>query len=117
MEGIAGRKIGIKTIGQKIIDLEEQKSQIEQEIMDNEATLAEAKEKVVNVANFRQSLTTFEGLFKAGTPEEQRDLLQMHISQLIYTPDEIQLALFAAGSKADKASNPLNGNFGSGGGI
>lgn len=39
VESIAGRKVGIKTISQKIIDLEEQKSQIEQEMMENEATL------------------------------------------------------------------------------
>ena len=36
VESIAGRKIGIKTISQKIIDMEEQKSQIEQEMMENE---------------------------------------------------------------------------------
>lgn len=117
VESIADGTVGIKTIKQKIIDLEEQKSQIEQEMMDNEATLAEAKQKAVSVAHFRQKLTTFGGLFNESTPEEQRDLLQMHINQLIYTPDEIQLALFDSSSKADKTNSSANGNFGSGGGI
>ncbi|MDE2831629.1 MAG: hypothetical protein OXN20_16075 [Gemmatimonadota bacterium] len=49
VESIAGRRGGIKTISQKIIALEEQKSQIEQEMTKNEATLAEGKQKVVSL--------------------------------------------------------------------
>ena len=48
MESIAGQQAGLKTISQKIIDLEEQKGEIEQEMVENEATLAQAKQKPVN---------------------------------------------------------------------
>ena len=51
VESIARREVGIKTISQKIIDLEEQKSQIEQEMMDNEVALAEIKQKAVSIAH------------------------------------------------------------------
>ena len=44
---------------QKIIDLEEQKGEIEQEMMKNEATLAQEKQKAVSVALWEQKLTTF----------------------------------------------------------
>ena len=94
VESIAGRKVGIKSISQKIIDLEEQKSQIEQEMMENEATLAEAKQKAASVALWEQKLTTFEELYNEATSEEKKDLLRLHINHLIYTPDGIQLALF-----------------------
>ncbi len=94
VESIAGRKVGTKTISQKIIDLEEQKSQIEQEMMENETTLAEAKQKVASVAQWEQKFTTFEELFNESTPEERKDLLRLHINYLIYTPDGIRLALF-----------------------
>ena len=59
VENIAGRRVGIKTISQKFIDLEEQKSQIEQEMMDIKATLAEAKQKAVSIAQWEQKLTAF----------------------------------------------------------
>ena len=102
VESIAGRKVGIKTISQKIIDLEEQKSQIEQEMLENESTLAELKQKAVSVAQIAQKLTTFEELFDEATPEERKDLLRLHINHLIYTPDGIQLALFDSVSEADR---------------
>ena len=102
VESIAGRKVGIKTISQKIIDLEEQKSQIEQEMMDNEVTLAEVKQKAVSVAHFQQKLTTFEELFDEATPEERKDLIKMHINYLIYTPNAIQLALFDSANETDR---------------
>ena len=102
VESIAGRKVVIKTIIQKMNDLEEQKSQIEQEMMENESTLAELKQKAVSVAQMAQKLTTFEELFDEATPEERKDLLQMHINHLIYTPDGIQLALFDSNNEADR---------------
>ena len=102
VESIAGRKVGIKTISQKIIDLEDQKEQIEQEMMDNEVTLAEVKQKAVSVAQMAQKLTTFEELFDEATPEERKDLLRLHINQLIYTPDGIRVALFDSANETDR---------------
>lgn len=117
VESLAGRKVGIKTISQKIIDLEDQKSQIEQEMMQNEGTLAEAKEKAASVAQIEQKLTTFEEIFSEATSEERKELLQMHINYLTYTPDRIRLALFRSSSESKKPGVQREGAFGSGGGI
>ena len=117
VESIAGRKVGIKTISQKIIDLEEQKSQIEQEMMENEATLAEEKQKAISVAQMKQKLMTFEELFDEATPEERKDLLRLHINYLVYTPDGISLALFGSSNEADRTKVQRDDTFGSGGGI
>ena len=115
VESISGRKVGIKTISQKIIDLEEQKNQIEQDMMENEGTLAKAKQKAVSAAQWEQKLTTFEELYNEATPEERKDLLRLHINYLIYTPDGIQLALFRSSSEADRSEVQRDGTSGSGG--
>ena len=47
---VAGGGISQTMVVQKIIDPEEQKGEIEQEMMENEATLAQAKQKAVSVA-------------------------------------------------------------------
>ena len=117
VESIAGREVGIKTISQKIIDLEEQKSQIEQEMMENEATLEKIKQKVASIALWEQKLTTFEKLFNEATPEERKDLLRLHINYLIYTPDGILLALFRSSNEADRSEVQGDGSSGSGGRI
>ena len=62
--------------------------------MENEGTLAMAKQKAVSIALWEQKLTAFEELYNEATPEERKDLLRMHINYLIYTPDGIHLALF-----------------------
>ena len=72
VESIAGRKVGIKTISKTIKDLEKQQSQIEQKMMENEGTLAKAKQKAVSIALWEQKLTTFEELYNEATPEEKK---------------------------------------------
>ncbi|MCY3870441.1 MAG: hypothetical protein OXG87_12845 [Gemmatimonadetes bacterium] len=47
---VAGGGMSQTIVVQKIIDPEEQKGEIEQEMMENEATLAQAKQKAVSVA-------------------------------------------------------------------
>ena len=85
-------------------------------MMDNEATLAEVKQKAVSVAQMEQRLTTFEELFNEATPEEQKDLLRLHINYLIYTPDGIQLALFGC-NETDRPKVQRDDTFGSGRGT
>ena len=98
-------------------DLEDQKSQIEQEMMENEGTLAEVKQKAVSVAQWEQKLTTFEKIFSEAAPEERKERLQMHINFLTYTPDGIRLALFRSSSESKKPEVQRDDTFGSGGGI
>ncbi len=63
-----------------------------------------------------QKLTTFEELFNEATPEEQKDLLGLHINHLIYTPAEIQLALFGC-NEADRPKVQRDDTIGSGRGT
>ena len=93
----------VAALKERNIDLEEQKSQIEQEMMENEATLAKVKQKVASIALWEQKFTTFEELHNEVTPEERKDLLRLHINYLIYTPDGIQLALFDPSNEADRS--------------
>ncbi len=81
--------------------------------MENEATLAEAKQKAASVALWEQKLTTFEELYNEATPEEKKDLLRLHINYLIYTSDGIQLALFDP--SVDRPKVQRDGTSGSGG--
>ena len=39
------------------------------------------------------SLETFNDLYQEATPEEQRELIQLRVNQLVWTPDEIRLSL------------------------
>ena len=84
----------IKSISQKIIQLEEQKEQLDEEILNIDLQIQEAKKKVANTSTMQDTLTTFSELYSAATPEEKKELMQMHINELFWTPTEIKLALF-----------------------
>ncbi len=75
--------------------------------------LAKAKQKAASVALWEQKLTTFEELYNEATPEEKKDLLRLHISHLIYTPDGIQLALFDSSNEANRTTVQREDIFGS----
>ena len=51
------------------------------------------KAKVVSAQSLTKSLTTFEDFYQAALPEERRELIRLRVNQLIWTPDEIRLAL------------------------
>ena len=59
LESIADRKVGIKSISRKIIEIEEQKEQVEDEILNIEIQIESTKEKIVNVDGLKEGLTTF----------------------------------------------------------
>ena len=53
----------VAALKERNIDPEEQKSQIEQEMVENEGTPAKAKQKAASIALWEQKLTTFEELY------------------------------------------------------
>lgn len=101
VESIADRKTGIKSISRKIIELEEQKEQLDDEILSLEMQIEESKKKAVSAGALQGALTTFRELHQEATLEERRELMRLHINQLVWTPEEIRLALFG---------NPTPGN-------
>ena len=51
------------------------------------------KAKVVSAQSLTKSLTTFEDFYQAALPEERRELIRLRVNQLIWTPEDIRLAL------------------------
>jgi site-specific DNA recombinase len=117
VESIADRKVGIKSISQKIIELEEVREKLADEILDIEGEIEEIQKKVVNAASLEGSLTTFKEIYEEATHEEQRELMRLHLNQLVWSPGEIHLALFdqpSDGMRTNVQRELINGG---GGGI
>ena len=79
--------------GRRLVELEEQSEQLENEILDLDMEIDAIKKKAVNANALSASLTTFNDLYQEATPEEQRELIQLRVNQLVWTPDEIRLSL------------------------
>ena len=93
VEGIANRRTALKSVSKKIVELEEQKEQLEDEILEVGMEIETAKQKAVSAQSLTESLTTFGDLYREALPEERRELIRLRVNQLIWTPDEIRLAL------------------------
>ena len=83
----------IKSAGVKIVGLEEQKEQLDNAALDVGLEIEATKAKVVSAQSLTKSLTTFEDFYQAALPEERRELIRLRVNQLIWTPEEIRLAL------------------------
>ncbi len=94
VESLADGKVQIKSVSQKIVELEERKEQLGEEIQKLEMEMIEAKRKVVNANTLKGRLTTFSELFTEATPEEKKELIMLQINLIVWTPQEIRLALF-----------------------
>ena len=51
------------------------------------------KQKAASAQSLTDSLMTFEDLYQEALPEEGRELIRLRVNQLIWTPEEIKLAL------------------------
>ena len=91
--GIADRRTSLKSVSQKIVELEEQKEQLDDEILEIDLELETAKQKAVSAQSLTDSLTTFGDLYQEALPEEKRELIRIRVNQLVWTPDEIRLGL------------------------
>ncbi len=87
-------QVSIKSISQKLVDIEEQKEQLESGLKEIETEIAEARKKVVNAEQFKGTLTTFSEMYAEANPTERKELMQLHIHQLVWTPDRIKMAIY-----------------------
>ncbi|MBT3603930.1 MAG: hypothetical protein HOE48_20290 [Candidatus Latescibacteria bacterium] len=108
VEGLAEGEVNIRSVSQKILSLEEQKEQLESGLQDIEREIAQTKKKVVNAEKFSNTLTTFSDLYADANPNERKELMQLHIHQLIWTPNKIQMAIFEIPTDASFNVNQLN---------
>jgi len=46
----------------------------------------------VSASTLQDRLTTFSDLFAEATSEEKKDLLALHINQIVWTPQEVRLS-------------------------
>ena len=58
-----------------------------------EDAAAALRKKAVSAQSLTDSLTTFGDLYREALPEEKRELIRLRVNQLVWTPDEIRLAL------------------------
>ena len=80
-------------MSKKIVELEEQKEQLYDEILQVDLEIETAKQKAVSAQSLTDSLTTFGDLYREALPEEKRELIRLRVNRLVWTPEEIRLAL------------------------
>jgi site-specific DNA recombinase len=102
VESIADRR-AVKSVAKRLVALEEQSEQLDDEILDLDLEMEATKRKAVNAGALSASLTTFGDLYQEATPEEQRELIQLRVNQLVWTPDEIRLSLLDGNEAAVSA--------------
>ena len=100
IDSLAGRKTGIKSVGHKIVELEEQAEQLDDEILALELDIEAAKEKAVSAQSMTESLTTFGDLYQRGTPDERRELVRFRVNRVVWSPQQIRLALLDGPAKS-----------------
>ena len=83
----------MKSVGKRLVELEEHSDQLDDEILDLDAEIDAITKEAVSAQSLTDSLTTFGDLYQGALPEERRELIQLRVNQLIWTPDEIRLAL------------------------
>ena len=93
VEGLAGRRTGMKSVGKKLVELEEQAEQLDDEILALDLEIEAANEKAVSAQSMTESLTTFEDLYREATPEERRELVRLRVNRVVWTSGKIRLAL------------------------
>ena len=116
IDSLAGRRTGIKSVGKKIVELEEQAEQLDDEILALDLEIEAAQEKAVSAQSMTESLTTFGDLYQGATPEERRELVRLRVNQVVWTPEQIRLALLD-GPPRSVSGVQRDVTVGSGGGI
>jgi len=94
IDTLAGRQLGIKSVGKRLVKLEEQAEQLDDEILALDIEIDTAKEKAVSARSMTESLTTFGDLYYGATPDERRELVRLRLNRVVWNPGKIRLALF-----------------------
>ena len=106
-----------KSVAKKIVQLEEQQEELDDEIIGLDNEIETAKKKIVSAQALTASLTTFGELYEAATNEERQTLMQLRVCRLVWTPQKIRLALFPNPGAKGVAGVQRDVTVGSGGGI
>ena len=116
VDSLAGRRTGIKSVGKRIVELEEQAEGLDDEILSLDLEIETVKQKAVSAQSMTESLTTFGDLYQEATPEERRELIRLRVNRVVWNPNQIRLALLD-GPPGSVAGVQSDVTVGSGGGI
>ncbi|MCA9407192.1 MAG: recombinase family protein, partial [Candidatus Omnitrophica bacterium] len=95
VDAIANNKVAnFKSLEKKIDDFEEQQKQLEHAINVSNFEIEEKKQKVYNADVIHKSLKKFSEIYEKATPQQIKDLLPYFIKKIIFTPQEIKIALY-----------------------
>ncbi|MCA9398132.1 MAG: recombinase zinc beta ribbon domain-containing protein [Candidatus Omnitrophica bacterium] len=95
IDAIANKKVStFKSLEKKMADLEEQKKELEHAVNVLNFEIEEKKQKVYNADVIHKSLKKFSEIYEKATPQQIKDLLPYFIKKVIFTPQEIKIALF-----------------------
>jgi hypothetical protein len=115
VDSLAERQAGMKSVGRKLVQLEEQAEQLDDEILALDMEIDAAKEKAVSARSMTKSLTTFGDLYHGATPDERRELVRLRLHRIVWSPVKVRLALLGGPDGSVSGVQP-GVTVGSGGG-
>jgi len=77
----ADRQKVLKSVGKRFVELEEQKEQFDDEVLDLVMEIEATKRKAVSAGALSASLASFGDLYQEANPGEQRELIQLRVNQ------------------------------------
>ncbi len=100
----------IPAVNKKLADMEEQKVQIEKDINNISFEIDKIKARALNAKVMYESLQNFKQLSDSASPEKFREIIPRFIEKIIWTPQEIKIALFEEENQRGLIVNhPANG--------
>ena len=84
----------IKSLSEKLNELELQKEQIEKDINNMDFEINQVKQQVLNAKVMHESLVKFSQIYESASPAELKELLPRFVERVTWKPTEIEIALF-----------------------
>lgn len=84
----------IKSLSEKLNELELQKEQIEKDINNMDFEINQVKQQVLNAKVMHESLLKFSQIYESASPSELKELLPRFVERVTWKPTEIEIALF-----------------------
>jgi hypothetical protein len=83
----------IKSVGSKLVELEEQRESLCQESERVALEKGQVERRIADAGRLKDRLCGFEDIYKAATPAQQKELLKLQLNQIIWKPQESSLEM------------------------
>ncbi|MCD4779756.1 MAG: recombinase zinc beta ribbon domain-containing protein [Candidatus Omnitrophica bacterium] len=94
------------SINKKMLELEQNKEEIEKDVQNINFEIDKLKAQVLNAKVMHDSLKRFSEICDAATPQELKDLIPHFVEKITWAPSEIKIALF----EQEVQRGPITGN-------